>query len=83
MKRIKKLKRDEDWLEVAIYALFLIVLLLLAFCLILLTASKPRRILITSQHTCDKGIEIRTGNPEWGAEPNKVYFVIKHGIILE
>jgi len=29
-----------------------------------------------------KGIEIRTGNPEWGAEPNKLYFVIKHGKIL-
>lgn len=29
-----------------------------------------------------KGIEIRTGNPEWGAEPNKLYFVIKHGLIL-
>lgn len=28
------------------------------------------------EHT---GIEIRTGNPEWGAEPNKMYFVIKHG----
>lgn len=27
------------------------------------------------------GIEIRTGNPEWGAEPNKLYFVIKHGKI--
>lgn len=26
-----------------------------------------------------KGIEIRTGNPELGAEPNKLYFVIKHG----
>lgn len=26
------------------------------------------------------GIEIRTGNPEWGAKPNKLYFVIKHGI---
>ena len=25
------------------------------------------------------GIEIRQGNPEWGAEPNKLYFVIKHG----
>lgn len=25
------------------------------------------------------GIEIRAGNPEWGAEPNKLYFVIKHG----
>lgn len=25
------------------------------------------------------GIEIRTGNPEWGAEENKKYFVIKHG----
>lgn len=30
-----------------------------------------------------KGIEIRTGNPEWGAEPNKLYFVIKHGEIIE
>lgn len=29
-----------------------------------------------------KGIEIRTGNPEWGAEPGKLYFVIKHGNIL-
>lgn len=29
-----------------------------------------------------KGIEIRTGNPDWGAEPNKLYFVIKHGEIL-
>ena len=27
-----------------------------------------------------KGIEIRTGNHEWGAEPDKNYFVIKHGI---
>ena len=27
-----------------------------------------------------KGIEIRKGNPEWGAEPNKIYFVIKHGL---
>lgn len=26
-----------------------------------------------------KGIEIRTGNLEWGAEPSKLYFVIKHG----
>jgi len=29
-----------------------------------------------------KGIEIRTGNPEWGAEPDKLYFVIKHGKII-
>lgn len=26
-----------------------------------------------------KGIEIGYGNPEWGAEPNKYYFIIKHG----
>ena len=26
-----------------------------------------------------KGIEIRTGKPEWGAEVDKLYFVIKHG----
>ena len=26
------------------------------------------------------GIEIRTGNPEWGAEPEKIYLVIKHDI---
>jgi len=26
-----------------------------------------------------KGIEIRTGNPIWGAEPGELYFVIKHG----
>jgi hypothetical protein len=28
------------------------------------------------------GIEIKTGNPDWGAEPNKLYFVIKHGEII-
>ena len=30
-----------------------------------------------------KGIEIRTGNPEWGAEEGKLYFVIKHGKIQD
>jgi hypothetical protein len=25
------------------------------------------------------GIEIREGNPDFGAEPGKIYFVIKHG----
>lgn len=35
--------------------------------------------IITLEH---KGIEIRTGNPEWGAEPGKLYFVIKHGAII-
>lgn len=25
------------------------------------------------------GIEIGYGKPEWGAEPNKLYFIIKHG----
>ncbi|MDH3381378.1 MAG: hypothetical protein OEL54_01650 [Flavobacteriaceae bacterium] len=29
-------------------------------------------------HIKHKGIEIRTGNHEWGAEPNKLYFVIMH-----
>lgn len=29
-----------------------------------------------------KGVEIRTGNPEWGAEPDKLYFVIMHGSII-
>lgn len=29
-----------------------------------------------------KGIEIRTGNPEWGAVPNKIYFVVMHGSVL-
>ena len=29
------------------------------------------------------GIEIRTGNPEWGAEEGKIYFVIKHGNIIQ
>ena len=29
-----------------------------------------------------KGIEIREGNPEWGAEPGKKYFVLKLGDIL-
>jgi hypothetical protein len=30
----------------------------------------------------NKGIELRFGNPEWGAEPNKLYFVIMHGAVL-
>lgn len=30
-----------------------------------------------------EGIEIRTGNPDWGAEPGKIYFVIKHGELCE
>lgn len=34
--------------------------------------------ILTIEH---KGIEIREGNPKWGAEPNKLYFVIKHGEI--
>lgn len=29
-----------------------------------------------------KGIEIRTGNPEWGAEEGKMYFVILHSDII-
>lgn len=29
------------------------------------------------------GIEIRTGNPDWGAESGKIYFVIKHGNRVE
>ncbi len=29
-----------------------------------------------------KGITIGYGNPEWGAEPNKLYFIIKHGIFI-
>ena len=29
-----------------------------------------------------KGIEIREGNPEWGAIPGRKYFVILHGTIL-
>lgn len=30
-----------------------------------------------------QGIEIGKGNPAWGAEPNKLYFIIKHGNILK
>ena len=29
-----------------------------------------------------KGIEVRKGKPEWGAEPNKLYFVILHGAVI-
>ena len=36
--------------------------------------------ILTIEHN---GIEIRTGNPEWGAETGKLYFVIKHGKIIE
>ena len=30
-----------------------------------------------------KGIEIREGNPEWGAIPGRKYFVITHGSFLK
>lgn len=30
-----------------------------------------------------KGIEIREGNTEWGAEIGKLYFVIKHGEVIK
>ena len=30
-----------------------------------------------------KGIEIRQGNPNWGAKPGELYFVILHGEIIE
>jgi hypothetical protein len=36
--------------------------------------------ILTLEHN---GIEIREGRPEWGAEPEKIYFVIKHGKIIE
>lgn len=42
-------------------------------------AGDPERTLIY-EHA---GIEIRTGNPEWGAAPDKLYFVIKHGNIIK
>lgn len=29
-----------------------------------------------------RGIKIGYGKPEWGADPNKLYFIIKHGKIL-
>jgi len=31
----------------------------------------------------NKGIRIGEGNPEWGAEPGKKYFIIMHGEVLE
>jgi len=42
-------------------------------------ASDTDRILILEH----KGIVISEGNPEWGAEKGKLYFVIKHGKIKE
>ena len=42
-------------------------------------SSDSERILIF-EHA---GIEIGYGNPEWGAEPNKLYFIIKHGKRLQ
>jgi hypothetical protein len=36
--------------------------------------------ILTLEH---KGIHLRYGNPEWGAEKGKIYFVIKHGNIIE
>lgn len=30
-----------------------------------------------------KGIEVRAGNPKWGAEPGEICFVIKHGEIIK
>ncbi len=41
--------------------------------------SKPENVLKLET----KSIIIRTGNPEWGAEEGKLYFVIKHGNIIK
>ena len=41
--------------------------------------STDRERILTLEH---KGIEIRTGNPKWGSEPDKLYFVILHGAII-
>ncbi|MAX80329.1 MAG: hypothetical protein CL843_09155 [Crocinitomicaceae bacterium] len=35
--------------------------------------------IIKLQH---EGIEIGFGKPEWGADPDKLYFIIKHGCIV-
>lgn len=40
------------------------------------TKSGDTERILTYEHA---GIEIREGNPEWGAEKGKLYFVIKHG----
>jgi hypothetical protein len=40
-------------------------------------ANDKERILVLEH----KRIEVRTGNPEWGAEPGKLYFVVVHGDI--
>lgn len=29
-----------------------------------------------------KGIEVGWGKPKWGGDPNKLYFIIKHGNII-
>lgn len=48
-----------------------------------MTLGYPKRTdtdrIITLEHA---GIEIKTGNPDWGAEPDKLYFVIKHGKLI-
>lgn len=36
--------------------------------------------ILTLEH---KGIEIGQGNPDWGAEEGKFYFIIKHGDIIQ
>jgi len=43
-------------------------------------ASNEKEKILKKEH---KGIIIRTGNPDWGAEPNKLYFVIIHGATLD
>ena len=54
-----------------------------SFCCNIMTLGYPKSAdterILKLEH---KGIEIRTGNPEWGAEPNKLYFVVMHGAIL-
>jgi hypothetical protein len=43
-------------------------------------SKNDKKRILTLEH---KGIEIREGREEWGAEKGKIYFVIKHGKRIE
>lgn len=72
---IEMICRDKFWSRTIAYKLFDTNTLTLGY-----PSSADTERIIKFKHA---GIEIRTGNPEWGAEPDKLYFVIKHGEIIK
>jgi len=79
-----EIKSDEDVISVCRNSFYSSMIIFNPYDLNIMTLGYPKSSdmdrILKLEH---KGVEIRTGNPEWGAEPGKLYFVIKHGKCLK